>query len=405
MTSPDGASPDGAIAIGMFAARQAETEEQAAARATDGAWKNSWNNAQSEHQRSTAGMYREVTRLDNRIDTFLYGNDLVSFAVYSESDVWNKPAGAVNVSVSVIAGSSGGGRANNPESGGDFARGGLGGWSGGWSRGSFSASDLPDQVEIIVGSGSEGGTTVGAAAADAGESGFGTFVTASGAEGTNYGSGDYSFRSRGGKGSWIRGNRFFGWTYIAASYGGDGSFHPGGEAGSPTTSGNPGVNGYSITEFGKIGMGSGGGGGASRSDAGSGGRGGDGGWPAGAGGGGGASNLGSSGNGGNGASGAVFVITTLEDKLGIPPSPPTDVAVVSVTSTSVTVSWTASTDDIAVRRYEVFLDGIAFDSFDGIEADITGLEPATTYEVTVQAVDLGGNRSEMSEPLNVTTIV
>lgn len=404
MTSPDGASPDGAIAIGMFAARQAETEDQAAARATDGAWKNSWNNAQGAHQQSTAGMYREVTRLDNRIDTFLYGNDIVSLATFSESGWWTKPPGAKTVSPQLISGASGG-AVQNGEGSGEF-RGGRGGWSGGWSKvNNIPAGELPDEVWVEVGAGGAGANSAGVGG-DAGGSAFGDIAIADGATGDNYGVGNFQFRIRGGDGGYGTGNRFIGVTARAAKPGGDGSFHGGGEAGAPAGSGNDGVNGWSVSVVGNIGMGSGGGGGAiNMGVGGNGGDGGDGGWPSGPGGGAGGYNIGGPGRGGNGGSGAVFVMTILEDTAGLPPTPPTDLAVVSITPNSVKVSWTASTDDIAVRRYEVFLDGLAFDSFDGIEADITGLSPATTYDITVQAVDIGGNRSEMSAVLQVTTIV
>ncbi|MCD2096521.1 fibronectin type III domain-containing protein [Rhodococcus rhodochrous] len=403
MTSPDGASPEGALGVGLFAARQAQTEDEARRAATNGAWQGSWNSAQDAHQKSTAGMFREVTRLDNRIDTFLYGNDLVSLATFSESAWWDKPPGAKTVIVNPLGGSSGGG-VQNGEGSGEF-RGGKGGFSGGWDRITIAASDLPDQVWVEVGAGSEGATSPGAAA-PAGGSAFGDYSIAEGATGTNYGSGNFSFRVRGGDGGYGTGSRLWGVTARPAAPGGEGSFHPGGEAGAPTGSGNDGVNGYSVTRVGDIGMGSGGGGGAiNMGVSGTGGDGGDGGWPSGPGGGAGAYNLGGPGRGGNGATGAVFVMTILEDALGLPPTPPTNLSVVSVTATSATISWTASTDDIAVRRYEVFVDGVSYQSVDDIQVEITGLQSATTYSVTVQAVDLGGNRSEMSAPLSVITIV
>jgi hypothetical protein len=403
VTSPDGASPDGSIALGMFRARQLQTEEQARSEATNGAWKGSWNAAQSAHQQSTAGMYREVTRLDNRIDTFLYGNDLVSLATFSESGWWRKPPGAKSHTVALMSGASGGG-VQNGEGSGEF-RGGKGGYSGGWEKWTVDDADMPDEVWVEIGAGSEGATSAGPAG-DAGGTAFGDLAVAEGATGTNYGTGNFQFRIRGGDGGYGTGNRLTGVRAQPATPGGDGSFHSGGEAGAPAGSGNDGVNGWSVSVVGDIGMGSGGGGGAINLNlSGNGGDGGDGGWPSGPGGGAGAYNIGGPGRGGKGATGAAFILTVLQDTAGLPPTPPTDLAIVSVTPTSVKVSWTASTDDIAVRRYEVFVDGNSFASFDGIEADITGLSPATTYVITVQAVDLGGNRSEMSAPLQVTTIV
>ncbi|MCZ1070836.1 fibronectin type III domain-containing protein [Rhodococcus sp. A5(2022)] len=363
-----------------------------------------WTKAQSSYQQSTAGMYREVTRLDNRIDEIIFGNELVNLATFSTSGTWTKPPGATRVVVNVIAGASGGACANSAGSG-EF-RGGLGGYSGGWYRATILAGDLPDTVEVTVGSGSDGATTSGWAVA-AGDSAFGTYVVANGSTGSNYGSGNYSFRVRGGDGGYGTGSRLNGVTMHSATYGGAGSYNPGGEAGAPDGSGNPGVNGYSITEVGKIGMGSGGGGGAMNSStSGGGGRGGDGGWPSGPGGGGGGYNLGGpSGRGGKGAAGAVFVMTYLEDTLGVAPSAPTNLTASEITPTTAKITWTASTDDIAVRNYKVFVDGTEVAAVDGISHTVDGLSPATTYQITVRAVDLGGNVSNASAPLSLTTTV
>lgn len=391
MTAPDQSSPDGSLGPGLFAQRQQMTENDA-----KGQMRSSgllpWTKAQENMQAYMAGVGREVTRLDNRIDELVIGNELVHIATYSESGVWTKPPGASRVVIAVLGGASGGGRGNNSSSSADFARGGLGGYSGGWSRGQIQAADLPNEVAVTVGAGGSGASTAGAGGT-AGESRFGDLVIGGGATGTNYGTGDYSFRVRGGDGGYANGTRLMGWSYAVAAYGGAGSFNPGGEGGAPAGSGNPGNNGYSITEVGKVGMGSGGGGGAVDSGGGQGGRGGDGGWPSGPGGGGGGSNLGASGNGGNGAGGMVVVMTYREDTLGIAPTAPTGLAASNITSTGATLTWNASTDDIAVRRYAVLVNGTEVGSSDTTTYTLTGLNPSTTYNIVVRAIDLGGNIS------------
>ncbi|WP_343466341.1 fibronectin type III domain-containing protein [Rhodococcus aetherivorans] len=401
MTAPDQSNPDGSLGPGLFAQRQAMTEDDAKRQMRSNNLA-PWGKAQENMQAYMAGVGREVTRLDNRIDEIVIGGELVHVATFSESDVWVKPPGAARVVVASIAGASGGGHGNNSESASDSARGGLGGYSGGWSRGQIQASDLPDNVAVVVGAGSSGATSVGNAPA-AGESRFGDLVIATGATGTNYGTGDYSFLVRGGTGAYAVGSRLTGWRYVGATYGGAGSFNPGGEAGVPAGSGNPGNNGYSVTEVGKVGMGSGGGGGAFHNGGSNGGRGGDGGWPSGPGGGGGGSNLGASGNGGNGAGGVVIVMTYREDKLGVAPTAPTGLAASNITSTGATLTWTASTDDIGVRRYTIFINGIQAGVSDNTTYTLTGLNPATTYSITVRAVDLGGNASDDSAPLSLIT--
>lgn len=98
-------------------------------------------------------------------------------------------------------------------------------------------------------------------------------------------------------------------------------------------------------------------------------------------------------------------MTYLEDTLGIAPTAPTGLAASEITPSSAKITWVASTDDIAVRNYKVFVDGTEVAAVDGISHTVTGLSPATTYQVTVRAVDLGGNASNESSPLSFTTTV
>lgn len=393
MTAPDQSSPDGSLGPGLFAQRQAMTEDDAK-RQMRSSGLLPWTKAQDNMQAYMAGVGREVTRLENRIDQFVIGNRTVILHTFSTSGTWIKPKGATQVIVNAIGGSSGGGRSNDGGSGGS-ARGGLGGYSGAWQKTSILASELPSSVAVTVGAGSAGGTSDGATASAAAASSFGGLVIANGASGAEYGFGNHAFRVRGGKGG------SFG---APSEQGGSGSFHPGGEAGKPDQSGAPGVNGHSITVVGQIGFGSGGGGGAQGAFSGNGGRGGDGGWPGGPGAGGGAySTFGVAGNGGNGAGGAVWVMTYLEDTFGLAPAAPTGVVASAITSTTAHIKWTASTDDVAVARYEVLVDGNVAGESTTIDYDLTGLTKSTSYQVTVRAVDLGGNRSDPSSAITVTT--
>ncbi|HWV79514.1 MAG TPA: glycoside hydrolase family 6 protein, partial [Isoptericola sp.] len=71
--------------------------------------------------------------------------------------------------------------------------------------------------------------------------------------------------------------------------------------------------------------------------------------------------------------------------------------------TSVSVSWSASTDDTRVTGYSVLVDGEAATTSSTTSATVTGLDPETTYEITVTARDAAGNTSAASEPVSVTT--
>lgn len=86
------------------------------------------------------------------------------------------------------------------------------------------------------------------------------------------------------------------------------------------------------------------------------------------------------------------------------PSVPTAVTSPSKSSTSVNLSWTASTDNVAVTGYEVFVNGSGTPvSTTTTSATVSGLTASTAYSFTVRARDAAGNRSAASNGLSVTT--
>lgn len=87
------------------------------------------------------------------------------------------------------------------------------------------------------------------------------------------------------------------------------------------------------------------------------------------------------------------------------PSAPT-LSAAGATSTSVSLSWTQSTDNTAVSGYEVFNGAALAASTTGASATsttVTGLSANTACTFTVKAVDMCGNRSAASNAVNVTT--
>lgn len=401
MTSPDGASPDGSLAVGMFRARQLETAEQAASKATDGAWKGSWNGAQDNAQNGFAGtpfVQHEVDRLDNRIDELAGETGTTYIATMSTSGWWTKPPGASRIVVHKMAGSSGGGRSNRPGDG-SYPRG-VGGFSGGWVVEEYDAEDLPSSVWVTIGPGGAGGTSVNTSGAPGGDTTFGSYgQIAGGASSNGYGTGNKTFRMRGGDGANV-------FSDSPASNGSNGSFSRGGYG--SATSGGQGENGFSISA-GQVGMGSAGGGGGPAHSLNNqpGGRGGQGGWPSGPGGGGGGGTnalLGSipSGNGGNAGSGACIILTYTNDEKLSGPTAPTNLTASNITETSATLTWTAATDDVAVTEYEIYTDGVLRGSTATITYDLTGLQSGNTYAIVVTAVDANGNRTD-SDTLPLTT--
>ncbi|MBT1701459.1 fibronectin type III domain-containing protein [Fulvivirgaceae bacterium PWU4] len=85
------------------------------------------------------------------------------------------------------------------------------------------------------------------------------------------------------------------------------------------------------------------------------------------------------------------------------PSVPLSLQLSSKTQTQVALTWTASTDNVAVTTYEVFSGGQLAGSTSLPAFTVTELAPGTAYNITVKAVDASGNRSAMSAPLAVTT--
>ncbi|WP_123042053.1 DUF4832 domain-containing protein [Cohnella candidum] len=87
-----------------------------------------------------------------------------------------------------------------------------------------------------------------------------------------------------------------------------------------------------------------------------------------------------------------------------PPSAPADVSVASKTTTSLSLTWSASTDNVAVAAYDIFRDGVLAGSSGTISFTDTGLSPNTSYSYTVTARDAAGNVSPASTALQATTL-
>lgn len=86
-----------------------------------------------------------------------------------------------------------------------------------------------------------------------------------------------------------------------------------------------------------------------------------------------------------------------------PPTAPTNLTASNTTDTTTDLDWNASTDNVGVTGYEVFLDGSSIGTVTGTAANITGLTANTSYAFTVRAFDAAGNNSGFSNTANVTT--
>jgi chitodextrinase len=76
-----------------------------------------------------------------------------------------------------------------------------------------------------------------------------------------------------------------------------------------------------------------------------------------------------------------------------PPSTPASLQQSGSTATSVTIAWTASTDNVGVTGYTLYVNGTQVGPTTGTSATATGLTCGTAYTVAVDAFDAAGNHS------------
>ncbi|GGM78395.1 discoidin domain-containing protein [Dactylosporangium sucinum] len=86
-----------------------------------------------------------------------------------------------------------------------------------------------------------------------------------------------------------------------------------------------------------------------------------------------------------------------------PPTTPANLASTGKTSGSVSLSWTASTDNVGVTGYQVRQGGTIVGTTAATSFTVTGLNPSTSYTFTVTAQDAAGNTSAASNGVTVTT--
>ncbi|MGW0087339.1 cellulose binding domain-containing protein, partial [Streptomyces sp. NPDC003393] len=85
------------------------------------------------------------------------------------------------------------------------------------------------------------------------------------------------------------------------------------------------------------------------------------------------------------------------------PGAPTGLTVSGTTDTSVSLKWTAATDDVGVTGYDVYRDGTKAGSTASTSFTDTGLTASTAYSYTVRAKDAAGNMSPASTAVTATT--
>ena len=88
------------------------------------------------------------------------------------------------------------------------------------------------------------------------------------------------------------------------------------------------------------------------------------------------------------------------------PTTPNKLKLDGATHNSLSISWAASSDDVAVTRYELYRNGSLLLSLSANTLSYinTGLSPATTYSYAVLARDAVGHASTLSTPLVISTL-
>lgn len=95
---------------------------------------------------------------------------------------------------------------------------------------------------------------------------------------------------------------------------------------------------------------------------------------------------------------ATFIIDTTA------PSIPAGLTATAVSSSQINLSWTASTDNVAVTGYQVFRGGNLVAAVASTSYSNIGLVAGTNYVYTVKAIDAAGNTSLASGSANTTTL-
>lgn len=85
------------------------------------------------------------------------------------------------------------------------------------------------------------------------------------------------------------------------------------------------------------------------------------------------------------------------------PSIPMNLAVTATTSSTVSLTWSASTDNVSVSSYDLYMNGALKANVFGTSATVSGLNPSTAYTFHIVAKDNSGNVSGKSAAVEATT--
>jgi hypothetical protein len=87
-----------------------------------------------------------------------------------------------------------------------------------------------------------------------------------------------------------------------------------------------------------------------------------------------------------------------------PPSVPTGLNLSNITQNSITLSWTASSDNVAVTGYKIYRNGNQINTTSGTSFVDSALSPTTTYSYSISAYDGAANNSVQSSVVQGITL-
>ena len=98
----------------------------------------------------------------------------------------------------------------------------------------------------------------------------------------------------------------------------------------------------------------------------------------------------------------VVMVSTTACPDTTPPSTPTGLAGSNVSQTGLTLTWSASTDNVGVTGYDVYRNGTKMATVTSTSSSQTGLACGTSYAFAAAALDAAGNSSPQAQ-VNATT--
>ncbi|PIB34631.1 hypothetical protein BFP72_04005 [Reichenbachiella sp. 5M10] len=98
----------------------------------------------------------------------------------------------------------------------------------------------------------------------------------------------------------------------------------------------------------------------------------------------------------NGASPLTPEISGLTDRDQVNPSAPSNLRISATTNFSVSLEWEESTDDVGIKKYDVYQDGVKVLSTTNTDMTIYNLTEGVSYKFNVVAVDVSNNVSAFS---------